>query len=56
MNAAARVSLSTLLEERRIERVPVDRTVVAALQKQAAAHLRTAGCGIKVDDPEGDHL
>lgn len=53
MNAAARVTIASLLSEGSIERVPVDEEVVTNLLRQAGNHLRTAAVGAEGDDAEG---
>jgi len=53
MNAAARVSLTRLLAEGGLERIPVDAQVCTELLRQAANHLRTATAGTAGGDHEG---
>jgi hypothetical protein len=42
-----------MIDEGSLQRVPVDPTVVANLQRQAGNHLLTARAGLDVGDPEG---
>lgn len=53
MSAAARVTLTDLLNEDRLEQVPVDPDVCRQLLTQASNHLRTAASGIAGGDNEG---
>lgn len=52
MNPAARITLSRLITEGSLERIPVDPEVCRNLLRQAGNHLGTAVAGVG-SDPEG---